>query len=385
MSHPIPDDTGLVRWWAADDLTATTQQTLPDRVLGFPMTRGSTSGVDANDPDIALAASGTPGQWTPDGVNDYLQTDYTPTVTATTGALTVVVAGVWDDADTDGSNTRIISSEPFVNRGLIISTDAPTRSRPIAFLIGSSSAATANPGGSLTPLSDGDSFVSAAVVDAGALRSYLHGPGLGASADTAGVGTVVHSPVRLGTRGFDAAHAAKSSNRHVLIFERALIEAELDALSAALTKGHPSRIPSAIGYRVSQPTAALPQSTDGALFTVSGGRVLITGLVGEVTTVIETQANATKLKFNPTGTGADQDLCATLDITGDAVGEIYTISGTVGDAMRSDLLGGLPKLESPLLLSEGSIELDCAASNTGQVKWDVWYYPLDQGATIVAA
>lgn len=141
----------------------------------------------------------------------------------------------------------------------------------------------------------------------------------------------------------------------------------------------------AIGFKVSRATATLPQSTDGALFSVSGGRVLITGLVGEVTTVIETQANATKLKFNPTATGADQDLCATLDITADPVGELYTISGSVGDAMRSDLLIGLPVLTNPLLLSEGDIELDCAASNTGSVAWDVWFYPLDEGASVAAA
>ena len=140
----------------------------------------------------------------------------------------------------------------------------------------------------------------------------------------------------------------------------------------------------AIGFKVSRATAALPQTADGALFTVGGGRVLITGLVGEVTTVVETQANATKLKFNPTATGADQDLCATLDITADAVGEIYTISGTVTDAMRSDLLIGLPVLAFPLMLSEGSIELDCAASNTGSVAWDIWYYPLDQGGYVGA-
>jgi hypothetical protein len=139
------------------------------------------------------------------------------------------------------------------------------------------------------------------------------------------------------------------------------------------------------GILVSKTTAALPQTTDGALFTVSGGRVLLLGLVGEVTTVIQTQANNTKVKFNPTATGADQDLCAVLDISADPVGELYTISGTVGDAMRSDLLVGNPLLANALVLSEGSIELDCAASNTGSVAWDVIYVPLDNGASVAAA
>jgi len=142
-----------------------------------------------------------------------------------------------------------------------------------------------------------------------------------------------------------------------------------------------------VGFRVFQPAATLPQTGDKALFTVTGGRVLLTGLIGEVTVVIETQANNTKLKFNPTATGADQDLCAVLNITADPVGEVYTISGTVGDAMRSDLLIGLNSLlgAGGMILSEGDIELDCAASNTGEVAWTLFYLPLDEGASVEAA
>lgn len=139
------------------------------------------------------------------------------------------------------------------------------------------------------------------------------------------------------------------------------------------------------GIRVDRATAALPQTTTSSLFTITTGRILLVGLVGEVTTVIQTQINATKLVFNPTATGADQDLCATLDITADPVGELYTISGTVGDAMRSDLLIGNPYLASPLLLSEGDIQLNCAASNTGSVSWSIIYVPWDAGAEVAAA
>lgn len=139
------------------------------------------------------------------------------------------------------------------------------------------------------------------------------------------------------------------------------------------------------GIRVDRATDTLPQTADEALFTITTGRILLVGLVGEVTTVIEAQANNTKLKFNPTATGADQDLCAVLNITGDAVGELYTISGTVSDAMRSDLLIGNPMLSNPLVLSEGAIELDCAASNTGSVSWSIIYVPWDTDAEVVAA
>ena len=138
--------------------------------------------------------------------------------------------------------------------------------------------------------------------------------------------------------------------------------------------------------RVDRATADVFTGAAVSLFTIATGRVLVKLILGEVTTVIQTQANATKLTFDPTDTGASTDLCATLDITADAVGRIYTISGTVGDALRDALQygsGGLTAL--PLILKPGSILLDCAASNTGSVKWTIWYVPLEDGATITAA
>ncbi|HJV15623.1 MAG TPA: hypothetical protein VJ625_17185 [Propionibacteriaceae bacterium] len=141
------------------------------------------------------------------------------------------------------------------------------------------------------------------------------------------------------------------------------------------------------GIKVSRATATLPQTTTSTLFTISTGRVLVTAIVGEVTTVIQTQADNTKLTFDPTAAGATQDLCAVLDITADAVGTMYSITGTPATALQ-DALNFLPSnkvLAQPLILKPGSILLDCAASNTGSVKWDLWYVPLDDGASVVAA
>lgn len=141
------------------------------------------------------------------------------------------------------------------------------------------------------------------------------------------------------------------------------------------------------GVKVQRATAALPQTSTSTLFTVSGGKVLITSLVGEVTTVIQTQADNTKLTFDPTDAGATQDLCAVLDITADAVGTCYSLTGTPATAMQ-DALNFLPSnkvLAQPLVLKPGTILLDCAASNTGSVKWDLCYIPLDNGASVAAA
>lgn len=140
------------------------------------------------------------------------------------------------------------------------------------------------------------------------------------------------------------------------------------------------------GILVSKAAADLPAGTTGKLFTIAGGRVLVSLILGEVTTVIQTQANNTKLQFDPTDTGATQDLCAVLDISADAVGTMYHISGTPSDALRDNLnfaRGGL--VAAPLVLKPGDILLNCAATNTGQAKWDLVYKPLDAGATVAAA
>ena len=137
-----------------------------------------------------------------------------------------------------------------------------------------------------------------------------------------------------------------------------------------------------LGHSVSRATATLPQSTVGNLFTVSTGRVLLTGIIGEVTTVIQTQANNTKIVFDPTVTGANVDLCAILDITADAIGTLYSITGTVANAMLSGF--AVQAQLTPIVLQPGAIALSCSASSTGSVKWDMWYLPLDTGAMVAA-
>lgn len=145
------------------------------------------------------------------------------------------------------------------------------------------------------------------------------------------------------------------------------------------------------GLKVSRATAALPQTAAAAIFTVVGGRVIITGLIGEVTTVIQTQANATKLTANPT-VGSDVDLCATVDITALEVGGKLSLipdldATPFSVALGKQLAGAAPFGVAPhgIAVAVGTIDLNCAASNTGSVKWDLTYVSLDAGASVVAA
>jgi hypothetical protein len=135
-------------------------------------------------------------------------------------------------------------------------------------------------------------------------------------------------------------------------------------------------------------TAALPQTADGALFRITGGKIRVLGIYGEVTTVIQNQANNTKIKHNPSNSGSDVDLCAVLNIANDAVGQIYSITGTLATAMKStteNLVVPADDIAAPgLVLGPGDIELDCAASNTGSVKWTLIWIPVDAGANVAS-
>jgi len=140
-----------------------------------------------------------------------------------------------------------------------------------------------------------------------------------------------------------------------------------------------------LGEVVNKAATTLPQTTATAQFTIAGGRVLVTSIVGEVTTVIQTQANNTKLVANPT-TGTSVDMCAVLDISADEVGCLYGITGTPADALvgtNAGLTVGLNN--SGIVVNVGTIDLDCAASNTGETKWTLHYIPIDVGATVTAA
>jgi len=167
-------------------------------------------------------------------------------------------------------------------------------------------------------------------------------------------------------------------------YSTALTAAELES---AATKGvsiMPLAAQRADGCYVAQRAlSTLPATGDLSLFTITG-KVELVQIVGEVTTVIQTQANNTLLKINPT-VGADVDICAALDISANAVGSLYTITGTLGDALINTASGAVPGQALPVVLTAGALELECAATNTGAVKWTAVYKSIDPGARMFAA
>ena len=161
----------------------------------------------------------------------------------------------------------------------------------------------------------------------------------------------------------------------------------LTELASANTKGVMIRVvgnTDATGIATTlRASATLPASTATPYFTVTG-KVKILEIIGEVTTVVQAQANAIKLIANPT-VGADVDLCATVESNAAAVGSLFTITGTLANAMIKTVSAAVPSQASPVVVTAGTIDLSTAATNTGATKWLVRYMPIDPGAAIFAA
>ena len=134
---------------------------------------------------------------------------------------------------------------------------------------------------------------------------------------------------------------------------------------------------------VERSEATLPETTQTPYFTVSG-RVLTTQIVGEVTSENSSTATNIKLVANPT-VGADVDMCVQVAIASDAVGTIYTITGTLTDAMIATTSGCVQAQLAAILVAAGTIDLYADATNIGKTKWTIHYIPLDSGSTVVAA
>jgi hypothetical protein len=144
-----------------------------------------------------------------------------------------------------------------------------------------------------------------------------------------------------------------------------------------------------LGVRVSKATGTVANGAT-TLFTIAGGRVVVTSLVGRVTTAIGATTSNAKLVYNPTAAGTSFDLCTAVDIASDAVEQTYYIAGSVasGGAL---LVGGAVGqangvFASPYILQAGTLEQNLSADPVGgAITWTLTYYPFDDGASVVAA
>ena len=127
-------------------------------------------------------------------------------------------------------------------------------------------------------------------------------------------------------------------------------------------------------------SSLLPQTAQTPYFRVSG-KVIITHIIGEVTVELGAVATNLDLWSNPT-VGADVALCTATEIKTDAVGTLYTITGTLSDALVATTSGAVTSQANAILVTAGTIDLKTTASNTGATKWTLHYIPLDAGSTV---
>jgi hypothetical protein len=141
----------------------------------------------------------------------------------------------------------------------------------------------------------------------------------------------------------------------------------------------------ALGINVSRATSALPATAALNIYTVTGGRIMLISLVGEVTTIIQAQACTIKVTSTPTA-GSAVDLSAvSASLSGLEVGGKLTLPAAAATALVSGNAGGVIAKQAAWIIPVGSISYTTSATNTGAIKWDLTYVPLDAGAQVVAA
>jgi len=145
------------------------------------------------------------------------------------------------------------------------------------------------------------------------------------------------------------------------------------------------------GFIVTGGAKTLPATATGHIFTVAGGRVLITSLTGIVTTATGATATTLSIGNTPTGgTAGTATLATATSITSLSVGANVSmpplssvgvaqalVVGAVGIAVPMDV-GGLA------IVPAGTIDVVTLTTDTGAITYSVTYVSYDAGATITA-
>jgi hypothetical protein len=143
----------------------------------------------------------------------------------------------------------------------------------------------------------------------------------------------------------------------------------------------------ALGIQVSRAAAGLPATAAGNIFTISGGRILLVALIGQVTTAV--QNLACSLSVNAVASaGSSLALCTGGSILAAPVGVHLSLPSSAASALVTDLATGSgvqDVMTSAWLLDVGVINQQTTATVTGQVAWTMAYIPWDNGAQVVAA
>jgi hypothetical protein len=152
--------------------------------------------------------------------------------------------------------------------------------------------------------------------------------------------------------------------------------------------GSNSEYDSRKGIKVIRAKADVLDGVQNAIFTIAGGRVEITHIEGEVCDgAVDSESADVKFIYNPTVGATDTDMCAVGILDAAPVGTIFSITGTASEALQFGP-SIVPSMAKSVVLAEGTIDIkseaDNAQTNDATASFEIWYKPLDAGATVTA-
>lgn len=152
------------------------------------------------------------------------------------------------------------------------------------------------------------------------------------------------------------------------------------------------------GALVTGAAKTLPASTSGDIFTVTGGRVIVTSLTGVVSTAIQNQACTVSVGHKPAGGSSQAATLASATAVTNAVLATSLAVPAFSSGSPAALVVLAPTALVPgvdlgvvatsggiAMVPAGSIQITTSATNTGAIQWSVTYVPYDAGATVAAA
>jgi hypothetical protein len=145
------------------------------------------------------------------------------------------------------------------------------------------------------------------------------------------------------------------------------------------------------GLPVANAAKVVPSNTIGTIYTVTGGRILLTSLLGVVSTAIVGTPTLSVGATPSGGASAPTALCTATSISGAAVGTALSLPDLVSGALAVAASGviGSPGVTIDqggiAMVSAGVITTTTSAAATGAISWLLTYLPLDSGAVVTAA
>jgi hypothetical protein len=156
---------------------------------------------------------------------------------------------------------------------------------------------------------------------------------------------------------------------------------------SVIIQGYQLRVSQFGMQTIKGPSTPPASGSTATIATVTNGSVMITSMVGLVTTVMGGTTGTISLGTTPTlGTAQNAGIAAAAVIGGKEVGTWLVpvvAAGVAGTLAVSGFGGNAVFLPTPFLVAAGTISWTTGvATMTGAVKWYFTWVPLDTGASL---